>query len=407
MLKQQKTDKSQKTDKPQKTDKQRNGNGNGKHRLLDRLGIRGSEGLPPPVPFDSKIRRVKRCLTIAIALAAGMLVVCCLVPIEDIYTAEGIVRPGSYRRLYAAGDLEQREGPLVKEGDEVKAGQELMRFHLPELEYKIEETRELLGAAKAELAVQKANTAAAETMPLPKEMWEIDEQLAQTEASRAYYERQLARSEELGRSGAISEKDVDQARLEAEQSQIAHERLKQRLEIIEAGYSETLLAEARAQEDRISQRIDGLNDRLSLLEKELARLSVLRAPADGLVLDMPYKNVIGVIKSGQELVYMAIGDGRMIEIFGLQENFDRVKVGQSVRYKSKVYDPMKFGYAGGRVAKIGQIRGTPSGGTQADRYYSILATIEKQPKELTLDSNVTAQVILRKDRLVKVLFGVN
>ena len=104
---------------------------------------------------------------------------------------------------------------------------------------------------------------------------------------------------------------------------------------------------------------------------------------------------------------MAIGDGRMIEIFGLQQNFDLVKVGQLVRYKSKVYDPMKFGYAGGRVAKIGQIRGTPTGGTQADRYYSILATIEKQPKELTLDSNVTAQVILRKDRLVKVLFGVN
>ena len=138
-------------------------------------------------------------------------------------------------------------------------------------------------------------------------------------------------------------------------------------------------------------------------------LSVLKAPADGVILDMPYKDVIGIIQAGKELVYMSIGDAHIIEIFGLQKNFDKVRVGQPVMYKSKMYNTLKFGYAEGRVFKISRIREYGQRDMQAnnDRYYSILATIDKQPKELKLDSNVTAKITLREARLIKVLFGVD
>ena len=376
--------------------------------LLGRLQIRAAGEYRPPVAFDRKIRWVKRILSVVLLIALGMIIGLCLVPIEDIYVAEGIVRPGQYRRLYAATDLEQRDRPLVSEGQQVTAGQVLMRFHLPEREYSIMETRELLAGAKAELELQKAKTASFEKMPLPASLWEIKEQLAKSKFNRDYYQLQLTRAAELAQSGDVSVQDVERAKLEFEQAKIEHERLSQRFELVDTGYAETLLQQAQAEENRIVSKIENVQQRLQSMEAELARLSVLRAPADGVILDLPQKGVIGVINAGRELVYMAVGNERVVEIFGIQENFHRVQVDQQVRFKSRMYDATKFGHATGHIVKIGQIR-HPEWQSQAsgtkNRYYSILATIDEQPADLKLDSNVTAQIVLRKDLLIKVLFG--
>ena len=376
--------------------------------LLGRLQIRAAGDSRPPVPFDRKILWVKRILNVVLLIALGMIIALCLVPIEDIYVAEGVVRPGQYRRLYAASDLEQQDRPLVSEGQHVSAGQVLMRFHLPERQYSIMETRELLAGAKAELELQKAKTASFEKMPLPASLWEIKEQLAKSKFNRDYYQLQLARAQELAQSGDVSVQDVERAKLEFEQAKIEQERLSQRFELVDAGYTETLLKQAQAEENRIVSQIENVQQRLQSMEAELARLSVLRAPADGIILDLPQKGVIGMIDAGRELAYMSVGNERMVEIFGMQENFHRVQVNQQVRFKSRMYDPAKFGNATGHIVKIGQIR-HPEWQSNAsgaeNRYYSILATIDEQPAELKLDSNVTAQIVLRKDWLIKVLFG--
>ncbi len=351
-----------------------------------------------------------RLLNITIAIVAAMMASICLIPIEDVYTAEGIVRPGSYQRLHATNDLEQRQRPLVKEGDRVEKGQVLMRFYLPELEYKIMETRGLLETCQAEWALQKAKTASFEKLPLPKELWEIKQQVDKSKFNRDYFQSQLDRAEKLLKTGDVSVQSVDQAKLEFRQAEIEHERLSQRFELINTGYTETLLKEAKAQETNIFKKIEAVKPRLEALEAQLQRVSVLVAPADGIILDMPCKDIIGQIKAGRELVYMSTGGARVVEIFGLQQNFDKVKIGQKVRYKSRLYDTMKFRQAEGTVSKISLIRrhdeATPVNNPDY-RYYSILATIDKQPKELKLDSNVTARIILRKDRLIKVLLGYN
>lgn len=379
-----------------------------KNSLLGRLRIRNIKDDQPPTPFEVRIRWVKRCLTVAIMLAVAMLVAFCLAPIEDVYTATGIVRPGEYRRLYASTDLEQRAKPAVHEGDEVKKGDVLMTFRLPELEQKILGTEEELRNTSAELLLQQAKTRVLKKNPLPKELWEINEQVAKGKFNRDYYQAQLERVEELAKSGDISKKDADRARLEYEQAKIEHQRVKQRFEMINTGYTDTLMDEARAAENKIAIKLDNLRERLEMMNSELVRLTVIKAPEDGRILDMPQKNVVGIIKAGQELVYMLVGDTRLIEIFGLQQNFDKVSCGQKVRYKSEVFNSLKFGYAEGRVTNISQIRSSQTGDSRTgmgERYYSIIATIDKQPKELKLDSNVTAQIILREDRLIKVLFG--
>lgn len=386
-------------------------NPNGASSLLGRLRIRPDDPrLAAPTSFDQKIKGIRRCLNLVLLFALALIASVLLVPIEDVYTAQGLVRPKNIVHLYAATDLEQRQRPTISEGDHVQKGQILSRFHLPEHEKEILQIREMLTNYKADLLVQEARTAALEKQPLPKELWEITEQLAKSRSNRQYYKSQLTRAEELAKSGDISAQEVESARLQHDQAEIEHERLKQRFELVDTGYSDTLVEQARAEEARIAQRIDNTTARLALLEKEFQRLSVLYAPADGVILEIPYKNVIGIINKGEELVYMASGDDRVIQILGPQENFDKVHIGQKVRYKSRVYDAMNVDYAEGSVFRISQTRQPDflgDDGNSQERYYSILASIDKQPKRLQLDSNVTAQVILAKHCVAKMLFGLN
>ena len=374
----------------------------------ERLRIRSGAENAPPKSFEWHIRWPVRLLNATVLASLVMLAVICILPIEDIYTADGVVRPSRYRYLYASADLEQRGAPLVSEGQEVKKGDLLMRFYLPDMEDEILQARQDLETARADLDVQKAKTASLEKLPLPKELWEMRDQLSQARLKTEYLKTQLERSKTLRASGDISQQELDKARMEYEQTVIESDRLAQRMELIDTGYTDTLLAQAHAEEHRIAGQIEIIQTRLERLESEHHRLSELRAPDDGMILEMPYKNIIGTIARGQRLVYMSIGDGRTVQMFGMQKNFDKVQIGQRVRYKSQVYDYMKFDYAEGHVVKISQIREGPvqsPGDGNDERYYSIIATIDKQPKELTLDSNVTAQIIIRKTMLLRVLFG--
>lgn len=381
-------------------------------RILQRLRIKGAEDdkeIAPPKPFDQKVRKITKLLNICIALALSMLIGVFITPVEDTYNAEGIVRPGQYRQLFAPTDVEQWKRPLVTEGQQVKKGQILMEFRLPDLHKEILVTEQSLENAKSELEVKRAQKAAVEKLPLPKELWEIEQQFTKSKYNMEYYEIQLERMKKLAKSGDISEQDLDRARLDYEQAKIEYERFKTRYELIDRGYTDTILAQSTAEEEKILNEIQILKDRIEYLKSEHERLSVLRAPGDGIILDIPRKNVIGTIKAGEQLVYMSIGDSKVVQIFGLQKNFDKVEVQQRVRYKSRVYDSLKYRQAEGRVVKIGQIREPErySQGSTSDRYYSIIATIDKQPKELKLDSNVSAQIIVSRKRLIKILFDID
>jgi multidrug efflux pump subunit AcrA (membrane-fusion protein) len=376
-----------------------------------RMRIRERIAAEPPKPFKEKIKTIRRLLAVAVTCSALMMIGIVFAPIEEHYNARGVVRPAEYRTLYASADLDQREAPDIHEGQAVKKGDVLMKFHLPAMEKEIASLRQDVANGQAELDVATTKADASEKMPLPSDLWEIKEQLAKSESSVKYYDSQLKRSEALFASGDMSARDVEKAKLEYEQARIENERLKQRFDVVQGGYREDMLKQARATEKQVETRLAMLKERLGLLEAEYERLSVLRAPEDGFILDVPNKYVIGTIKSGDKLLYMAVGDKKVVEIFGSQKNSDKVQVGQVVRFKSEVFDSMMQDYAEGKVVKVGQIRttdvagdtGTAVAGQGVGKYYPIIATVDKQPRELRLDSNVQVQVVIRKDFLYRIM----
>lgn len=376
--------------------------------LLGRLRIRSDEDTQP-APFHKRIKIINYLLLICIGIAVLLLVSLFLAPIEEIYHAEGIVRPSQYRNIVAAVDVVQKEKPLVATGEKVKKGQVLMRFSLPELELDIIDTKQEIDNAIGNLELTRARSQTLEKMPLPKELWEINEQLKKAEHQRDYFLKQLQRSSTLFESGDISQQEVDRAQLEYDNALIEYERLAKRYNIIEEGYTQSIIDQSRAEVKQIESKIEVLKQKLSHLEQSYENLTVIRAPEDGTILDLNHRNTIGTINKGDRLVFMSIGDAKMIEIYGIQQNFDKVRVGQRVRYKSKVYDNLRYDYAEGHVLKISQIRepdlkGVTGTNTSDERFYTIYASIDKQPKELALDSSVSSQIILRKEMLFKILF---
>ncbi len=370
-----------------------------------RIRLRG-EAAPPP-EFDQKINTVKIVLNVVLVLACVLFVAIGLAPIEEHYNAKGIVRPDSAQNLLASVPVELREPPLVEVGQYVKAGETLMRFSLPTQEQELLNMKTDLENLKSELAAQRSKTQRLQKLPLPKEFWEIEEQVQESRNRMEFHRVQLQRSEKLAESGITSEIDAEKNELAYQQAKIEYERLSQRLSMAE-GYAEALLNEARAQEKSLETQISGLKTRIENLEAERNRLARLTAQSDGIILDLPHKNTRGRIEAGSVLAYMSIGDKKALEIFGLQKNFDRVRVGQPVRFKSEVYDPLKSGYGKGVVKHISRLRQPASvsqPGTDGERYYSIFVELVDVPYELKLDSTIDARITLRRAPFFKVLFG--
>jgi multidrug resistance efflux pump len=378
--------------------------------IADIVQIRGqrvSLGVPSkaPVPFEKKIGKVRIALTIAIGIAVCIIVALCFAPIEDYYTAEGRVLPGDDRKLYAGLRARVAEA-AVREGEAVKAGQILLRFDLRDLDLEIEEAEAQLEKLMADLKYQRAGNEALARLPLPSEFWEVKQQVAKSDAALQFQNVNLKRLESLSGSGAASQQQIDLAKLEVEQARIELDRWKTRLALVEGGYGDVLLAKAKTEEDRIEVQIDSLERKLRRLNEDLVEHSVVIAPKDGVILKMFHDDPGEIVEAGQLLVYMEVGTDRVVEINGGQRNFHKVQVGQTVRFKSSLYDPLKFGYAEGNVSRIDPVReiGQTDQSVLDAGFYPIYAPITKTPVDLKLDSTVTARIILRRDRLIKVLF---
>jgi multidrug resistance efflux pump len=385
----------------------------------------------PPRPFESQLHRIRLAANASVALALIVLAGFCMTPIEDNYSASGVVWPAEYQDLYAGADC-LTSTTLVRANDVAEPGQVLMTFRLPEMENQVQdlEGQEAVLAAKFEL--ERAHTAVKRVQPLPQEFWELSQQIEKSAASVAYYESQLHRQTETAKAGGASARDVEAAQLQYDQAKIEHQRLESRLGLVnKEGLGKVLLAEAEAGELVLQRDLERTRAQLAAQRERLAELSVLRAPVRGTILELYNEHPGQQCRRGDLLVYMALADQRIVEIAGDQHNFHRVVIGQKVRFKSDTYDAFKYGYAQGHVIKISPIRssvtlggqsrssgeaGGPggSGGGQAagaasggELRYMIKAAIDSEPMPLKLTSTVQAEIVLRKDRLYKVVLGLD
>lgn len=123
---------------------------------------------------------------------------------------------------------------------------------------------------------------------------------------------------------------------------LAQERLITRTQSLEA---QRTLAAVEGEYDRALFEIEKLRERLSRME--------IRSPVDGIVQELLYKTVGGVITPGATVLNVVpIEDVRRAEVRVLTSDVGFVKEGQPVRIKVATYDYLRYGFIEGRVSLI-------------------------------------------------------
>ncbi|MFN8825687.1 MAG: HlyD family secretion protein [Planctomycetota bacterium] len=281
-----------------------------------------------------------------------------LARLRSLVTASGEIRAKEFVDIQAevTGVIQDLK---VREGDSVKAGDELLR--LEDLQLKAEEASAVaqVGASEAdvqnsEVGVQTAEASlAAEHNALANAR--IEKEQSQTSAERA--KASFARKQELHQKGLIGSEEFEisaaEARLAEQRLQFATARITQ----AEAGVkvAETRVAAAQAGLAASKQRLASVRASLARAT-DMASKTVLRAPLSGLITKLNVEKgerAVPGIQSNPVATLMTIADMSVIEaeIRVAEADIVEVAIGAPAEVEVEAMRDVKLV---GKVTEIGQ-----------------------------------------------------
>ncbi len=168
-------------------------------------------------------------------------------------------------------ESERIEEVLVREGDQVKAGQVLARLQTARMLPRVQQ-------AEARLAAQTQALLRLKNGTRPEETAQVRAALAAAEAEAANARSQYERTKGISESSngrAVSEQDLEAARAALRTSEAQVQSRRKALELALAGPREEDIAEAQAQ-------VEGARAELALLKRQLQDAELI-APTDAIV----------------------------------------------------------------------------------------------------------------------------
>lgn len=340
----------------------------------------------------------RRVLWSLAALLAFLIIWAVLGRLDIVAVAEGKLVPASYLKIVQPAEAGIVKEILVREGEQVHAGQVLMRMDALITEADLEAiavehgrkrlalrridaeldggpfvlragdppllaremaaqyraNREALGAALAE---ERSRLAKAQ-----QELAAARQQHTRLEAVLPYYREQEKAFERLaaqGFSGQLMANDKRRERIEREQELATQQHLIasaeagieqswKKLRQIEADYQRQLHAEreqARSQLDKLDKELQKQQHRRALME--------LKAPQGGIIKELATHTAGTVVQPGTVLASLVPKDERLkVEVWVSNEDIGFVRPGQPVKLKFAAYPFQKYGMGQGTVEHV-------------------------------------------------------
>ncbi|MDR3562328.1 MAG: HlyD family secretion protein [Negativicutes bacterium] len=228
---------------------------------------------------------------------------------------------------------------LVREGDNVKAGQAIANLEQQEFEAQVDQ-------AKANLAMAQAKLAATVAGNRPQEIAQANATVLQAKANLENSRRNSERDETLYRQGAISvqQRDASKTAYDVAHAQYISSTEQYSLSVEGSRQEDIMLAQAQVQQARAALRNAEIQLADTTIKAPVAGVVALKSVEDG-----------EIVSFGQQLFSISnlsdVWIGANIE----ETYIGRIKVGQQVGFTIDAYPDKKFS---GQVIEVGPASGS-------------------------------------------------
>ena len=382
----------------------------------------------------------------SMALICGFFIWAAVARFDQFSVAEGEVAPSDKVKVIQHLEGGAIAGIYVTDGQLVTAGTELVSVELglnsanrEELQARLDSlalmrarlTAESNGsglALPADVAARRPDLAAAEQSAYTARQTELEnriesaqqrvrqQELAVTEYQATYNAtatdlnlamKNLAMSSDLLRDGLTSKMEHLAREREAKmlEGKIAALRAsipkaKAALDEAQANLNDEKLKFSRGSYEelgKVEQDISSTNEILAEADTQASR-KIIRAPADGIVKNLRFHTIGGVIGPGDPIMEIVpVNDNVVIEAKLRPEDSGIVEVGQPVRIKVSAYDFTRFGTLSGTLSYIGA---DSVADEEGNTYFQVRVTPDKsylgdEPGEYPIRPGMTAIVDIR------------
>jgi len=351
---------------------------------------------------ESRAKRSRALIWVCLAMSAILLAWAAMGEIDEVVRGQGKVVPSRQVQIVQSLDGGVIEDILVREGEQVGAGQVLLRIDPTRYASSLGENRAESLSLKARAArLQALATGEPFTAPpdvleaepdlieMEREVWrsrtreleatlsigrdqlkQRQDELRSTQAdleqagrSCSLTSRELQVTRPLLKSGAVSE--VDLLRLERDVARYCGER-KSAAAQVDRLHGAIQEAESKIRETELNIRNDARRELSETLAKlatlsegraalaDKVKLADIRSPVNGTVKTLVANTVGGVVQPGKEIVEIVpTDDSLLVEVRVLPRDIGFLHPGQKADVKFTAYDYAVYGGAEGEVELIG------------------------------------------------------
>ncbi|PYS55462.1 MAG: secretion protein HlyD [Acidobacteria bacterium] len=305
-------------------------------------------------------------------------------------SANGEIKPKKYVNI-SSNTMGRIVRLPVKEGDNVREGDLLLRLESVQTEAEVRSAEASLDAAQAELEGMSAQIRSADAA-----VNSAKAEITRSEADLNRAKQNFDRAERMSKDGLISREQ--------------HERAKADLDIAAAqlGSARARLAQTEAQAAQAVKQRDGVALRITQQRSSLVRArdqlskTTISSPLEGVITYLPVNEgeiaIVGV-QNQPGTILMTIADMSVItaEVKVDETDIVNVKIGQEARIK---VDALGDRVLMGRVSEVGNSALTRSGTTisaassaQEAKDFKVVVTLDEPPQELRPGLSCTATIM--------------
>lgn len=355
----------------------------------------------PPLPRARPPRWMWRSVAAAFALLFALGAALLVMPFEESVRTTGWLCHGGSVSVFAPRDSFVRSEPPAA-GSRVEEGALLLTLADPGLEERRAALEAEMAAARAALAVQEARARKTLAAPLPAEFlfstFDVDRHTEVTALQEAF----LKRLEAIEKSGAASQAEVLNLRLQLVASETLLRRSRLARDLLEGPYGGAARDEARLAVEEARQRLAGLEARKRQLDTAAAALEI-RAPLSGTLAAATRRDPGERVAAGEELFEIAPGGVNRIRLLAPAARLHLIRPGMAVRFRAASESDTLA--PPGRAVVLSLQRaplGSPVPGPAASPGQPlempvntmILAEVRSAPSDLLPDVPVTAEITL-------------